>query len=101
MLEVINSCAKLGYGLVAQERRLLASGYQKRVRAKLEKWLTVSKIQFEGDMHFTALAKEYLKRLEDEITLICNQILLTVNDYLLPLSNAGEDGVFYYRMSVS
>ncbi|PWA58957.1 14-3-3 protein 7 [Artemisia annua] len=98
VLEVINSCAKLGCGLLAKERRLLASGYQKRVLAKLEKWFIVSKIQFQGDKHFSALAKEYLKRLEDEITLICNEILLTVNDYLLPLSSTGEDGVFYYRM---
>nr|GEV60638.1 hypothetical protein [Tanacetum cinerariifolium] len=97
-LEVINSAAKLGKGLTANKRLALASGYQDLVQAKIAKWRIVSKIQYAGDMHFVALAKEYLKRVGDEITEKCNEILLTINNYLLPSSKTGEAAVLYYKM---
>ncbi|GKE96108.1 14-3-3 protein 7, partial [Tanacetum coccineum] len=51
-----------------------------------------------GEMQHVALAKESLKRVEDELTSKCNEILLTIDDYLLPSSKTGEAAVFYHKM---
>ncbi|GJV62528.1 14-3-3 protein 7, partial [Tanacetum coccineum] len=57
-----------------------------------------SKEEANGEMQHVALAKESLKRVEDELTSKCNEILLTIDDYLLPSSKTGEAAVFYHKM---
>ncbi|GJY61006.1 14-3-3 protein 7 [Tanacetum coccineum] len=83
--------------LTAEERKVLFFGYEEVIGAKLEKWRKVSKIKNSGDMHFVSLAKEYLKRVESEITEKCHEILATV-DYLLSRSKTKKAAVFYHKM---
>ncbi|GJW93359.1 14-3-3 protein 7 [Tanacetum coccineum] len=102
MVEAMNSVAKLGVELTAEERNLLSVGYKNVLGAKRASWRILSVIKSKeeanGEMQHVALAKESLKRVEDELTSKCNEILLTIDDYLLPSSKTGEAAVFYHKM---
>ncbi|GJR29421.1 14-3-3 protein 7 [Tanacetum coccineum] len=98
----MNSVAKFGVKLTAEERNLLSVGYKNVLGAKRASWRILSVIKSKeeanGEMQHVALAKESLKRVEDELTSKCNEILLTIDDYLLPSSKTGEAAVFYHKM---
>ncbi|PWA89564.1 14-3-3 domain-containing protein [Artemisia annua] len=102
MAEAMNSVVKLGVELTAEERNLLSVGYKNVLGAKRasRRILSVikSKEEASGNMEHAASANESLKRVEDELTAKCNEILLTIDDYLLPLSKTGEAAVFYHKM---
>ncbi|GJR85661.1 14-3-3-like protein [Tanacetum coccineum] len=104
MVEAMNSVAKLGVELTAEERNLLSVGYKNVLGAKRASWRILSVIKSKeeanGEMQHVALAKESLKRVEDELTSKCNEILLTIDDYLLPSSKTGEAAVFYHKMVI-
>ncbi|GJY70607.1 14-3-3 protein 7 [Tanacetum coccineum] len=89
-------------GMTAEERNLLSVGYKNVLGAKRASWRILSVIkskeEVNGEMQHVALAKESLKRVEDELTSKCNEILLTIDDYLLPSSKTGEAAVFYHKM---
>ncbi|GLJ29139.1 hypothetical protein SUGI_0574590 [Cryptomeria japonica] len=42
--------------------------------------------------------KEYHHKVEDEFCRICNDILTTIHEHLIPSSSSGESIVFYYKM---
>ncbi|GJW66325.1 14-3-3-like protein [Tanacetum coccineum] len=94
MVEAMNSVAKLGVELTAEERNLLSVGYKNVLGAKRASWRILSVIKSKeeanGEMQHVALAKESLKRVEDELTSKCNEILLTIDDYLLNHQKTGE-----------
>ncbi|PWA91645.1 14-3-3-like protein [Artemisia annua] len=101
-VEEINSIAKLGVELTAEQRNLLSVGYKNLLGAQRASWRILSVIKSKeeagGSTRYVALVNETLKRVEDELTAKCNEILLTIDDYLLPSSKTGEAAVFYHKM---
>ena len=42
--------------------------------------------------------KEYRKKVESEISAICNDIMTVIDEHLLPSASEVESMVFYYKM---
>nr|GEU68538.1 14-3-3-like protein [Tanacetum cinerariifolium] len=102
MVEAVTFITKLGVELTAEERKLLSFGYKKVLDQKKVAWRIMSVIKSKeeanGDMRYVALVKQYLKRVEDELTTKCNEILLTTDDYLLPFSKTPKASLLYLKL---
>merc|ERR1719181_415900 len=51
-----------------------------------------------GNADQASYAKEYCKKVEDELDKICNTILKLLDDGLIPKASGGESKVFYQKM---
>ncbi|GJN25676.1 hypothetical protein PR202_gb13534 [Eleusine coracana subsp. coracana] len=40
----------------------------------------------------------YKKKVEDELRMVCNEILSIIAIHCLPLATSGENAVFFYKM---
>ncbi|GKD42639.1 14-3-3 protein 7 [Tanacetum coccineum] len=101
-VEAMISLAKLNVELTAEERKLLSLGYKNVLVAKRASWRILSAIKYKeeanGNTAYVALVKESLKKIEDEVIAKCNEIVLAINDYLLPSSITSEATIFYHTM---
>ncbi|KVH87919.1 14-3-3 protein 7-like [Cynara cardunculus var. scolymus] len=102
MVEAMKSIAKMDVDLTLEERNLLSVGYKNVIGARRASWRILSSIEQkeEGKGHEqnAKKIKDYRKRVEDELTIICNDILSTIDSHLLPSSKSGESAVFYHKM---
>ena len=42
--------------------------------------------------------KNYCLKIKDEVSKICNDILIIIDEHLIPSSNIGESTIFYHKM---
>ncbi|CAI9275914.1 hypothetical protein Lser_V15G11615 [Lactuca serriola] len=102
MIESMKSVAKLDVDLTVEERNLLSVGYKNVIGARRASWRIMSSIQqkeeSKGNENNVSLIKGYCKKVEDELTKICNDILTIIDKHLLPSSKSGEATVFYHKM---
>lgn len=102
MVEAMKKMAELDVELSVEERNLLSVGYKNVIGARRASWRILSSIEqkeeSKGNEQNTKRIKEYRQKVEAELTSICDDILRTLNEHLIPSSSTGESKVFYYKM---
>ncbi|KAL8227569.1 hypothetical protein R6Q57_015153 [Mikania cordata] len=102
MVESMKNVAKLNVELTVEERNLLSVGYKNVIGARRASWRIMSSIEqkeeSKGNENYVTLIKGYRKKVEDELSKICSDILDIIDKHLVPSSGSGEATVFYYKM---
>ncbi|KAI3660407.1 hypothetical protein MP638_002490, partial [Amoeboaphelidium occidentale] len=102
MVQHMKSVAKLGVELSVEERNLLSVAYKNVIGARRASWRIISSIEQkeEAKKNEGQVAKiaTYRKKVEKELSDICQDILNVLNDNLIPTATTGESKVFYYKM---
>jgi len=94
--------AQLNEELSIEERNLLSVAYKNVVGSRRASLRIISSIEQKEESrgkedHLTK-AREYRKRVEKELTEICNDILEVLEKNLITNSSTAESKVFYYKM---
>ncbi|KAF8822541.1 14-3-3 protein [Cardiosporidium cionae] len=103
MKELVNTCIGSERDVLSvEERNLLSVAYKNAVGSRRASWRIVSNIEqkerSKNNKHPEAVAGEYRKKVETELTEICNDILSLLTKKLIPNTNDCESLVFYYKM---
>ena len=105
MVEAMKNIANLNVELSVEERNLLSVGYKNVIGARRASWRILSSIEqkeeSKGNEQNVQRIKDYRSKVEEELTSICNDILTTIDEHLIPSSSTGEFAVFYHKMYVS
>ncbi len=88
--------------LNADERNLLSIAYKNSVTSKRTALRTVMAYELKEkkkeNSNFLPFIQEYRKKIEDELTLTCRNVLNSIDNYLLKRAEDTEARVFYYKM---
>jgi len=99
MVSATKSIAKMGVDLTVEERSLLSVAYKNVVGARRASWKIISSIQHkETDEHNLNLIREYLVKVEKELSDVCREIISLLGTYLIPSAAEAEAKVFYLKM---
>ncbi|PWA52696.1 14-3-3 protein 7 [Artemisia annua] len=102
MVENMKSVAKLDVDLSVEERNLLSLGYKNVIGARRASWRIMSSIEqkeeSKGNDKYVSIIKGYRQKVEEELSKICNDILVIIDKHLIPASGSGEATVFYHKM---
>ncbi|WOL02750.1 14-3-3 protein 7 isoform X1 [Canna indica] len=102
MVDFMKKIARMDIELTPEERNLLSVGYKNMIGTRRASWRIVCELeQKEEENGSKQNAKSigvYRKRIEDELTKICNDILSIIAIHILPSSTVGESIVFFYKM---
>ncbi|KAL1923237.1 uncharacterized protein VTP21DRAFT_9613 [Calcarisporiella thermophila] len=102
MVTYMKEVAKLGVDLSVEERNLLSVAFKNVIGARRASWRIISSIEqreeHKGNTSHVEMIKDYRKRVEKELSDICNDILEVLDKNLIPVAEAGESKVFYYKM---
>jgi 14-3-3 protein epsilon len=102
MAESMKKVAQLGEELSVEERNLLSVAYKNVVGSRRASLRIISSIEQKEESrgkedHLTK-ARAYKKKVEKELTDICNDILMVLDKHLIASSTSPESKVFYYKM---
>ena len=85
-----------------EERNLLSVAYKNVIGARRASWRIVSSIEQKeenkGNESQVKKIKEYRVKIEAELAEVCQDILMVLDQHLIPAAEAGESKVFYYKM---
>lgn len=102
MVESMKKVAKLDVELTVEERNLLSVGYKNVIGARRASWRIMSSIEqkeeAKSNEQNVKRIKGYRFKVEEELSKICNDILMIIDEHLIPSSGSGESTVFYYKM---
>jgi len=102
MSDSMKSVAQLKDELTVEERNLLSVAYKNVVGSRRASLRIISSIEQKeesrGKEDHLAKARDYRKKVENELTSICNDILEVLDDHLIAKSTTPESKVFYYKM---
>jgi len=102
MAEAMKRVAQLKEELSVEERNLLSVAYKNVVGSRRASLRIISSIEQKeesrGKEDHLKKAREYRKKVEVELTKICNDILEVLDKDLIPISSQDESKVFYYKM---
>ena len=88
--------------LSVEEKNLLSVGYKNVVGSRRASWKILSSIEKKEESRSNEVnlkrIKEYWQKVETELTDICGDIMVVIDEHLIPSSSAGESTVFYYKM---
>ena len=88
--------------LTAEERDLFSAGYRNLTSTRRASWRVISSAEHEeeakGNVARVAMVKTYRQKLENEIVVICQDVLDILDERLIPRATPGEFTVFYYQM---
>ncbi|XP_038994272.1 14-3-3-like protein GF14 iota [Hibiscus syriacus] len=102
MVESMKKVAILDCDLTVEERNLLSVGYKNVIGARRASWRIMSSIEqkeeSKGNEENVKLIKGYRRKVEEELSNICTDILSIIDKHLIPSSSSGEATVFYYKM---
>ena len=88
--------------LSVEQRNLLSVAYKNVIGARRASWRIISSIEqkeeSKGHADQVVKIKEYRKKIEEELYVVCNDILDLLSESLLPKVEADEERVFYYKM---
>jgi len=101
MLAYMKQVVNEGKELSVEERNLLSVAFKNSVGSRRTAWRALSSIEQKdeqkGGKHL-ALLKDYKKKIEGELTALCQDILTLLESKLVPTAKSGEGKVFYYKM---
>ncbi|KAL5558988.1 hypothetical protein UlMin_035199 [Ulmus minor] len=102
MVEEMKKVARLDVELTVEERNLLSVGYKNIIGSRRASWRILSSIEQKEESRGTEQnskrINEYRRRVEEEISKICNDILSVIDKHLLPSCSTAESIVFYHKM---
>ncbi|CAH1444584.1 unnamed protein product [Lactuca virosa] len=102
MVDAMKKVAKLDVELTVEERNLLSVGYKNVVGSRRASWRILSSIEQKEESRGNEVnvkrIKEYRQKVETELSDICSDIMVVIDEHLIPSSSAGESTVFYYKM---
>jgi len=88
--------------LNSDERNLLSIAYKNSLTSRRTALRTVfayeTKENKKDNSPFLSYIQEYRKKIEDELTKMCNNVLSTIDDHLLKRAEDAEAKVFYLKM---
>jgi len=88
--------------LNSDERNLLSIAYKNSLTSRRSALRTVmayeSKEKKKDSSSFLAYIQEYRKKIEEELTKMCNNVLTTIDNHLLKRAEDAEAKVFYLKM---
>jgi 14-3-3 protein epsilon len=94
--------AELPQELSVEERNLLSVAYKNVVGSRRSSLRIISSIEAKeesrGKLDHLEKARNYHRKVEGELTSICNDILKVLDDHLIPHAEKNESKVFYYKM---
>lgn len=102
MAEYMKKVAQLNEELTSEERNLLSVAYKNVVGSRRASLRIISSIEQKeesrGKEENLQKAREFRKKVEKELSDICQDILDVLDKNLIPSSSAAESKVFYYKM---
>jgi len=102
MAEEMKKVAQLENELSVEERNLLSVAYKNIVGSRRASLRIISSIEQKessrGKTDNLKKVNEYRKKVEEELTRICGDVLEVLDKYLIPNSNSSESKVFYHKM---
>jgi len=102
MADAMKRVAQLPDELSVEERNLLSVAYKNVVGSRRASLRIISSIEQKeesrGKDDHLKKAREYRKKVEKELTEICNDILTVLDSHLIAQSTAAESKVFYFKM---
>jgi len=102
MVEAMKNVADLGQELTVEERNLLSVAYKNVIGARRASWRIITSIEqkeeSKGNTAHVERIKEYRKKVENEVSKICADVLGTLDNKLIPNAQTTESKVFYYKM---
>ncbi|KAM1040504.1 hypothetical protein TB2_029343 [Malus domestica] len=102
MVDAMKKIANLDVELMVEERNLLFVGYKNVVSACRASRSILSSIEQKeeakgNEIHVKQL-KEYRQKVESKLLTICSDIMVVIDEHLIPSATIGESTVFYYKM---
>ncbi|KAJ7565736.1 hypothetical protein O6H91_02G072800 [Diphasiastrum complanatum] len=102
MVDSMKKVAKLDMELTVEERNLLSVGYKNVIGARRASWRIMSSIEQKeegkGSEQNVKRIKDYQHKVEEELSKICHDILIIIDEHLIPSSSTSESTLFYYKM---
>jgi 14-3-3 protein epsilon len=102
MADAMKKVAQLNEELSIEERNLLSVAYKNVVGSRRASLRVISSIEQKeesrGKEEHLQKAKQYRKKVEKELTDICNDILEVLEKNLIPSATTTESQVFYHKM---
>jgi len=102
MAEAMKKVAQLNKELTVEERNLLSVAYKNVVGSRRASLRIITSIEQKeesrGKEDNLKKAREYKKKVEKELTEICNDILDVLEKNLIQHASTSESKVFYYKM---
>lgn len=102
MVEFMKNLARMDVDMSAEERHLFSVGFKNTIGAKRASWRIICSHEQKvtTDRQTGVMIDAYKKKVEDELRKVCNEVLSIIAIHCLPLANAGENVVFFYKMYV-
>ncbi|TVU24314.1 hypothetical protein EJB05_26745, partial [Eragrostis curvula] len=100
MVEYMKKLARMDVDMSAEERHLFSVGFKNTIGAKRASWRILSSLEQKvtaGDQT-GVMIDAYKRKIEDELRMVCNEILSIIAIHCLPLATSGENAVFFYKM---
>merc|ERR1712050_320621 len=102
MASHMEAVGKLPDELSVEERNLLSVAYKNAVGSRRAAWRIITSVEqkekSKGNEQQAGWAKEYCKKVEDELDKICDTILGLLDGNLISKASNGESKVFYQKM---
>ena len=103
MVEYASEFAKAGgEELTLEERNILSVAFKNVVGTRRAAWRVLSSIEKKennkGNAANVEKVKHYKTQIEEELTKVCQDILVLLEQYLIPNTNQEEAQVFFYKM---
>lgn len=96
---------KMGVELCVEERNLLSVAYKNVIGARRASWRIITTFEEKEALrnmdNCLTLVKKYRKKVEEELTEICWDVLKVLDKHLIKPSCLNESQVFYNKMCVS
>jgi len=101
MLDYMKKVVVSGTDLSVEERNLLSVAYKNSVGSRRTAWRALTSIEqkeeAKGSRHLNLL-KDYKKKIETELSNICNDILSLLDKHLIKNASNPEAKVFFLKM---
>jgi 14-3-3 protein epsilon len=102
MVEQMKKVAAFPGELTVDERNLLSVAYKNVIGTRRASWRIISSLEqkeeSKGNESNVAKVRSYRGKIEEELTLICRDVLSVLSSYLIPKATQSESKVFYYKM---
>ncbi|XP_071770789.1 14-3-3 protein zeta [Centroberyx gerrardi] len=99
MAAAMKAVTEEGSELSNEERNLLSVAYKNVVGARRSSWRVVSSMEQKSEgSEKAAMAKEYREKIEKELKEICNDVLVLLDNHLIPKATPADSKVFYLKM---
>lgn len=102
MLDAMKKIVNLGQELSVEERNLLSVAYKNSISGRRSAWRALESLEKKEEQknqtQHVQYIREYKKKVQTELTSICNDLIELLDKSLVPGAQSAESQVFYYKM---